>query len=163
MKKTLFTAAIASGLLIAGAANAEGLMVEGNLAKAYDISGVELGVGYNFENERLRFTPIIGGFLYQGDNDRYYMDQMSNGARCRDSQTGRFAKKEFCDNGKVAWYGKAEVAVKFAQTWEVGAGYRASDIESSAYGLLAVKFSPHGRVQFSGGQDYYAVGVRFSY
>src|SRR3546814_5054728 len=71
-------------------AMANGIMVEANGARAHGRWGGELGLGYTLSAGGFSLRPIVGAFIYQGDNDRYYEDDLSNGqTRCRDSTNGQ--------------------------------------------------------------------------
>ena len=146
---------------IATAAHADGVVVEANGARAHGVWGGELGVGYAFEVSGFTLRPMVGGFVYKGDNDRYYKDQLSNGqTRCRDSQTGYFTKDVKCDNTAVKAYGKIEATYTFPMFAEVGAGARFSGDKVRPYGTASFAVAPKIRVKGNIGDQYYALGLR---
>jgi len=157
-KISLIAVAAVICAISAGQSHAQNWVVELNYANVDDTSGAELGFGRDFGNSRFRVTPQLGLFVYQGDNDRYYIDTFSNGTeRCRDSQTGQFADDSRCNNSETKAYGKLEGAVTLGQSWELGIGARFSD-DTTPYGLITKKFSGNGLVKAFAGEDYYAVG-----
>ena len=50
--------------------------VEANVARADSEWGAELGAGYSFKLKGLAIRPMGGVLVYQGDNDRYYQDDI---------------------------------------------------------------------------------------
>lgn len=157
--KSIFSATlVVAAALLAGAAHAQPFVFEANGARAGNLNGGELGVGYSALSEHFRLTPIVGAFLYQGDNDRYRQETFSNGTEvCRDTTNGQFAKKENCDNTAVKAYGKLEAAARFKQ-FEIGAGVRVSS-ETTAYGLASFEISDQLALKAFAGKDYYGAGV----
>jgi hypothetical protein len=136
---------------------------EATLAQVGDVTGAELGLGYRFALGGLRITPIVGAFIYQGENDRYRLEEFSNGNEaCRDLTNGRFADKENCDNSAVQAYGKVEAVYRVADRVEIGAGYRFSE-EGAPYGTVAVALSPGILLKLNGGADYVGGGVSFGF
>ncbi|WP_209316038.1 MULTISPECIES: hypothetical protein [unclassified Brevundimonas] len=134
------------------------LMLEANIAKASDLTGAELGVGWRFNAGNFHLTPAIGALIYQGDNDRYQIYQQSNGARCRDTTNGQYARSELCDSTAAAAYGRIEATVHWRNV-EFGAGYRISDIESAPYGTIALRVSEMVAIKANLGEDYIGAGV----
>lgn len=163
MKKVIWSA-VASAALAMGytpAVSAKGLMVEANGARAQGEWGGEFGVGYAFGAGGFRLRPIVGVFVFAGDNDRYYTDELSNGQeRCRDSNNGQFAKDSKCDNTKVKPYGKVEATYSIPLFGEVGVGARFSSSKVRAYGTAAVPLAPKIALKANVGDRYYAVGLR---
>src|SRR3546814_16909371 len=106
-------------------AMANGIMVEANGARAHGRWGGELGLGYTLSAGGFSLRPIVGAFIYQGDNDRYYEDDLSNDkTRCRDSTNGQFAKDDLYDNTAVKAYGKLEVHYSITPVAAHGGGAR---------------------------------------
>lgn len=80
MKKLATAVLAAISLAWASApAFASSIVVEANGARAHDVWGGELGLGYNLTLGGFTLRPIAGAFVYQGDNDRYQIDHFSNG------------------------------------------------------------------------------------
>jgi len=153
--------ALASALFTFGAnqARAEHWVADLNYANIMDTRGAEVSIGRDFRNSRFRLTPQLGLLVYQGKNDRYYVDTFSNGTeRCRDSHNGQLADDSYCNNSKVKAYGKLEAAVTLGQSWEVGAGFRFSD-DTTPYGVVSKTFNNNGLIKAFAGEDYYGVGV----
>lgn len=162
MRKVLY-GAIAAALAIGlpASANANGLTLEANGARAESVWGGELGVGYNLTFSGFTLRPIVGAFIYRGDNDRYESNTFSNGqTRCRDMRTGQFAADEKCDNTAAKAYGKVEATYTFAGFAEIGGGARYSGDEVRPYGTVAVSLAPKIKVKANAGDKYYALGLR---
>jgi len=139
-------------------AQSNSLMLEANVAKASDLTGAELGIGWRFNAGSFHLTPAVGALIYQGDNDRYQMYQQSNGARCRDTTNGQYARTELCDSTAATAYGRIEATVHWRNV-EIGAGYRISDIESVPYGTVALRVSDMVAIKGNFGNDYIGAGV----
>jgi hypothetical protein len=164
MKKYFAAAAMAVALSAAPAAQANGLLLEGNVARAHSEWGGEVGVGYNLSFGGFTLRPIAGAFIYQGDNDRYYEDTFSNGqSRCRDSETGQFAKDSKCDDAAVKAYGKIEATYTIAGSLELGGGARFSSEKVRPYGTFSFPVSPKLRIKGNAGDRYYAAGLRLDF
>ncbi len=158
MKFLLASTATLAILLSATAASAGSFVVELNGAKVDDISGAELGLGYNLAKGGFRLTPTVGALLYQGDNDRFSTETVSGGRTvCRDHSNGQFAKKENCDDTAAKAYGKLEAAYRF-KSLELGGGVRVSD-DVTPYGALGVYVSDTLAVKGFAGKDYYGAGL----
>jgi hypothetical protein len=157
----LFRAALAFVAVVQAApVMANEVMVEANGAKAQGRWGGELGVGYSLTAGRFSLRPIVGAFIYKGDNDRYYKDTFSNGqTRCRDGETGQFAKDSECNNVAVKAYGKIEATYSIPATVEIGGGARFSGDKVRPYGTMALPLGPKVRVKANGGPKYYALGL----
>lgn len=142
-------------------ASANGIMLEANGARAQGRWGGELGLGYSLSAGGFSLRPIAGAFLHRGDNDRYYMDRFSNGQeRCRDSETGRFAKDSECDNLAVKAYAKIEATYSIPLVAEVGGGARFSGDKVRPYGTVAVPLAPKISLKGNAGPKYYALGLK---
>lgn len=152
--------AVIGTCLFGGHASAQSssLMLEANVAEVADLTGGELGIGWRFNARNFHLTPAVGGFIYQGDNDRYQMYDQSNGARCRDTTNGQYAKKELCDSTAVEAYGRLEATVHWRSV-EFGAGYRVSDSDSAPYGVIAFKVSDNVAIKGNFGSDYIGAGI----
>jgi hypothetical protein len=157
---TLFRAAIAVAAATACVpASANGIMLEANGARANSRWGGELGVGYSITASGFSLRPIIGAFLYKGDNDRYYEQTFSNGqTRCRDGQTGQFASDSECNNVAVKAYAKIEATYTIPLVAEVGGGARFSGDKVRPYGTVAVPLAPKIKLKGNAGPKYYALG-----
>ncbi|PXA90138.1 hypothetical protein DMC25_08350 [Caulobacter sp. D4A] len=137
-------------------------MVELNGAKADDLTGAELGVGYNWTKNKFRLTPIVGGLIYQDDDSRYRTETLNNGNTiCRDRQTGYFADKDRC-SPEIKPYGKLEGAYQVTSKLEFGAGVRVSD-EVAPYGLIGARLTDRVTIKGFGGKDYYGLGLTASF
>ena len=157
MKVIIATAVLSVALVLGSSAHAQSFLIEANVAHAGDLDGGELGVGYSFQNEYFRLTPIVGAFLYKGGNDRYRRETMSNGNEiCRDGTTGAFAKKENCNNTAAKAYGKLEAAVRL-KALELGGGVRVSS-DTTPYGLIGFSASDQLSIKAFAGKDYYGAG-----
>ena len=157
-----YVAAALAGLtcIAPTAANASGIALEANGARAHAVWGGEVGVGYNLTLGGFTLRPIAGAFIYRGDSDRYYMDSFSNGQeRCRDVNTVQFANDAKCDNTAVMPYGKVEATYSFASV-EVGGGARFSSEKVRPYGTIGMTVSPKVKLKGNVGDRYYALGIR---
>lgn len=161
MFKRVLGAGFAAALFAhGGVAAAKGIVIEAAGANAQDRWGGEIGLGYNLSMGGFSLRPIVGAFVYKGDNDRYYEDTFSNGqTRCRDSETGHFAKNSECDNTAVKPYGKVELTYSIPMFAEVGGGARFSSDKVRPYGIVAVPLAPKVRVKGNAGPEYFAVGL----
>lgn len=161
MKKVIAVAIAALAFSAAPIAQANGVAIEANGARAHSVWGGEFGVGYNFTLAGFTLRPIGGAFVYKGDNDRYYEDQFSNGqSRCRDSSTGQFASDAKCDNTAVKAYGKIEATYTLPASVELGGGARFSSEKVRPYGTVSFPIGPKIRVKGNAGDRYYALGLR---
>lgn len=161
MKKMLAMALAATVTTFAPSAFANGVSLEANGARAHSVWGGELGLGYNLEAGGFALRPMVGAFIYEGDNDRYYEDTFSNGqTRCRDSTNGEFASDAKCDNTAVKPYGKIEATYTLAGSLEVGGGARFSSEKVRPYGTVSFPLMPKLRVRGNAGESYYALGLR---
>jgi hypothetical protein len=161
MKKFVAALSLASAIVLPASAQAKGVSIEANGARAHDVWGGELGLAYNLRFAGFTLRPIGGAFIYQGDNDRYQVDQFSNWqSRCRDTTNGQFAADEKCDNTAVKAYGKLELTYTIAGTAEIGGGARFSSEKVRPYGTLSFPVLPKLRVKANAGDSYYAVGLR---
>ncbi|WP_262504463.1 hypothetical protein [Sphingobium sp. KCTC 72723] len=159
---TLFRAAIAVAIATPCLpAMANGIMVEVNGARAHGHWGGELGAGYSLTLGGFSLRPIVGAFVYKGDNDRYYQDSFSNGqTRCRDGQTGQFANDSECNNVAVKAYAKIEATYSIPLMAEVGGGARFSGDKVRPYGTVAVPLAPTIKLKGNAGPKYYALGLK---
>ena len=82
------------------------------------------GIGYSVGKAGLKLTPSVGVFLYQRDNDRYYIDDKGGSELCRDSTNGRYADKEKCDDIAATAYGQVEATytIPCLSPWVWGQG-----------------------------------------
>lgn len=141
------------------AANAQSRWtLEAGGAELYDVTGAELGAGYRFAAGPLRITPMVGGFIYQGDNDRYYFD--SGVDRCRDRTNGQFARTALCDNTAVSAYGKVEATAR-VRNIEFGVGYRVDEEDSIPYGTISFDVSQGMAFKANAGKEYVGVSLVF--
>lgn len=151
-------ASVACAVADQASAQSGSLMLEANGAEVSDVTGAELGIGWRFNAGNFHVTPAVGGFIYQGDNDRYQMYDQVNGARCRDTTNGQYAKEELCDNTAVDAYGRIEATLHWRNV-EFGAGYRVADIDSAPYGTVAFRVANGVAIKGNFGSDYIGVGV----
>ena len=151
-------AALSACALASSAQAQSGATFEAGAAQLYDVTGVELGVGYRFAAGPIRITPSIGGFIYQGDNDRYYFDDSVD--RCRDSTNGQFARTPLCDNTAVSAYGRLEATARISSV-EFGVGYRVDEDDSIPYGTAAFDMSPRMALKANAGEDYIGLALVF--
>lgn len=143
---------------------ANGIALEANGARAHGVWGGELGIGYSLTAGGFSLRPMVGAFIYQGDNDRYYEDTFSNGqTRCRDGNTGRFANDAKCDNTAVKAYGRVEATYSIPLVAEVGGGARFSSDKVRPYGTVAIPLAPKIRLKGNAGPKYYAAGLRVGF
>lgn len=164
MKFHVFTALAAASLLVPASANANNIAVEANGARAHEVWGGELGIGYNLSKGPFTLRPMVGAFVYQGDNDRYNNQTFSNGQTvCRDNTNGQFAASERCDNTAVKPYAKLEATVTLAGVTEVGGGARFSSDKVRPYGTAAFSLMPKLKIKANGGPEYYSVGLLASF
>lgn len=161
MKKLAAVALASAAALQCAPALANGLTLEANGARAHGHWGAELGAGYTLSAGGFSLRPIVGAFIYRGDNDRYYDDTFSNGqTRCRDSETGQFAKDSKCDNTAVKAYGKIEATYSIPLVAEIGGGARFSSDKVRPYGTVAVPLAPRISLKGNAGPKYYALGLK---
>lgn len=162
MKMRLLSAALAATLACVSpiVANAQsGLVAEAGYAEAFEVQGAELGLGWRFSARNFHLTPVVGGFVYQADNDRYYRDTLGNGqTRCRDGSNGQFARDNLCNDGAVDAYGRLEATFNIRQV-EAGVGYRVSEEDSVPYGTVSVKFGDMWALKINAGEDYVGAGL----
>ena len=161
--KSMTKAALAAASLFAlpAAASAQGVVLEANAARAHDRWGGELGIGYRIAMGGFVITPAVGAFIFQGDNDRYYMDEFSNGQeRCRDSTNGQFVDDELCNNIAAKAYGRLEATYTIPATgFQFGGGARFSSEKVRPYGTIAVPLGPKLKLKGNVGDKYYALGI----
>jgi hypothetical protein len=159
LKRLLPLAVLAAVVATCPSAEAKGWEVELNGAKVQDLSGAELGLGYDLGGSKFRLTPIVGALLYQGDNDRYRDETLSNGRRvCRDRTNGQFADKENCNNLAARAYGKLEAGYRLSPSLELAAGVRVGG-ETTPYGAISVLASDKLALKGFAGKDYYGAGL----
>lgn len=148
----------------AGSAQASNFGFEANAARANSVWGGELGVAYSIKLSGFTLRPIVGAFLYQGDNDRYFRQTFSNGREvCRDSTNGRFADDELCNNLAAKAYGKIEASYTIASGPELGAGGRFDGDKVRPYGFIAIPVGPAFRLRGNVGDGYYAAGLTLNF
>lgn len=139
---------------------ANGLALEANGARANGRWGGELGIGYAVSAAGFSLRPMIGAFIYKGDNDRYAESTFSNGqTRCRDLRTGQFAKDEECNDLAAKFYGRIEATYSIPLVAEVGGGARFSGDKVRPYGTIAIPLAPRIRLKGNAGPKYYALGL----
>ncbi len=158
--KAYVAAALAAVLSCATTPAAAQITLEGNGARADGEWGGELGIGYAVGAAGFKVTPIVGAFVYAGDNDRYYEDDNGGNPRCRDGDTGRYAKSSYCDNTAVNIYGKVEATYSIPLIATIGAGVRFSERDTTPYGTVALPITPGLKVKGNIGDGFYAVGLR---
>tara|TARA_B100000678_G_scaffold273966_1_gene264719 strand:+ start:723 stop:1217 length:495 start_codon:yes stop_codon:yes gene_type:complete len=135
--------------------------VEGNVARADSEWGAELGVGYSLKSSGFAIRPMGGVLIYQGDNDRYYDDDIGGGdTRCRDRTSGQFADDDKCNNTAVKAYAKLEATYTLLGSAEFGLGARYSGDDVQPYGMVSFPVAPRIRIKANAGDDYYALGLR---
>lgn len=156
----LRTIASAAATLFLAQPALAGVALEANGARADGRWGGELGIGYSLGLDGFSFTPIVGGFVYQGDNDRFYMDDNGGNPRCRDSLNGQYAADSECDNTVVRAYGKVEATYSISLGPELGGGVRVSKGNMAPYGTLAFPLAPMVKLKGNVGDGYYALGLR---
>ncbi|MBX9576112.1 MAG: hypothetical protein K2X07_10785 [Caulobacteraceae bacterium] len=159
--KLHLTAATAALLVCALATSVEaqsGVAFEAGAAQLYDVTGAELGVGYRFAIGPVRFTPTVGGFIYQGENDRYYFDDSAD--RCRDRTNGQFARTVLCDATAVSAYGRLEATARFRGV-EFGVGYRVDEEDGIAYGTASFDVSERMAIKANAGEEYVGLALVF--
>lgn len=160
--KSIFTASLVAATAAcllsttAQAQSSSGLTLEAGYAEAFEVQGAEVGAGWRMSAGPLHFTPTIGAFIYQSDNDRYYMDASVD--RCRDRTNGRFARDVQCNDAAVAAFGRLEATASF-RNLEAGVGYRIAEEDSVAYGTISAKVGEAWVLKANAGQDYVGFGV----
>ena len=125
-----------------------------------DQQGFDIGIGYNIASSGFNFTPMVGGFVYQGNNDRYYLDASAD--RCRDRTNGQFATTSLCDATEVELYGKLEATYEFDQ-FEIGGGYRFSEDVSTPYFTASYRAPSGAGLTANYGDDYVSVGITYKH
>jgi hypothetical protein len=163
IKKIWGVAAAAVLAINCAPASAKGIVIEANGARAHGEWGGELGLGYNLSMAGFTLRPIVGAFIYPGDNDRYYMDDVGSSERCRDSTNGQFADTDKCNNTAVKPYGKIEATYTIPLFAEIGAGARFSSDKVRPYGTASVPLGPMIRLKGNAGPKYYAAGLRVGF
>lgn len=159
MKKYVVAALTAALSTLAVPAPAQ-ITAEANGARADAQWGGELGIGYGVGAAGFKLTPMIGALIYAGENDRYYQDDNGGNPRCRDGDTGRYAKSSLCDNTAVNVYGKVEATYSIPLVATIGAGVRFSERDTTPYGTVAFPITPGLKVKGNIGDGYYALGLR---
>lgn len=160
MKKYLFAGALLCAF--PGAAQAQ-ILLEANGAYVTDEWGGELGAGY-----RIDLLPGFdlslggGGFFHEGDNDRYFLDNNGGNERCRNFDTGQYARSSQCNNTDIDLYGRAEATYTIPFAASIGAGVRVGR-DVIPYGTASFPLLPSLRVKGNAGPDYYAIGLRASF
>ena len=163
MKNHIAVAAALFAMAAGSAAQAHSWAVELNGAKMDELKGAEVGFGRNLEFSKLRVTPMVGAFIYRGDNDRYRRETFANGATvCRDLTNGRFSDKENCDNTAVKGYGKLEGAFRFTKSFELGGGVRVGG-GTQPYATASVFLTNNVAIKAFGSKDYYGAGLSPSF
>ena len=117
-------------LTLPATASAQGVAIEGNLARAQGHWGGELGIGYGFRAGPITLRPI-GGLLIHSDNDER----------------------------EVKPYAKAEATVTIPALAEVGAGARISGDRTRIYGTAAFDLLPKLKLKGNLGDRYAAIGI----
>lgn len=164
MKLKWFLAAAYISLAAPTIAHANSVTLEANGARAHDVWGGEIGVGYSVTKGPFTLRPMVGAFVYQGDNDRYSRQTFNNGQTvCRDTTNGQFAASERCDNTAAKAYAKVEATVSITGVAELGGGARFSSDKVRPYGTAAFSLLPKLKLKANGGPEYYAVGLLASF
>jgi hypothetical protein len=158
--RSICLAAFGAALTFLSSPAAAQLTAEGNGARAEDRWGGELGIGYGLGAAGFKLTPLVGAFLYAGDNDRYARDDNGGSSRCRDTETGRYADDDSCSNTVVKPYAKLEATYAIPLVATVGAGLRVSEAATTPYGTLAFTLAPAIKLKGNVGDGYYALGLR---
>lgn len=158
--KKFVVAALAAALSTAAVPAAAQITAEANGARADAQWGGELGLGYGIGAAGFKLTPMIGALIYAGENDRYFQDDNGGNPRCRDGETGRYAKSSLCDNTAVNIYGKVEATYSIPLVATIGAGIRFSERDTTPYGTVAFPITPGLKVKGNVGDGYYALGLR---
>lgn len=117
-------------LAIPGAASAEGVAIEGNLARAQGHWGGELGAGYGFRAGPITLRPVGGLLIHSDDDER-----------------------------EVKPYAKAEATVTIPAFAELGAGARISGDRTRIYGTAAFDLLPKLKLKGNLGDRYAAIGI----
>lgn len=154
----MVTAVFAVFLGTSAASQESGWTGELNFAEVAEVSGVEIGVGYYFRSGQFRVTPILGGFVYQGELVGF---QSESGGICRDLSNGQFSESENCDATEIEGYGKLEANIAL-DAFEIGFGYRTSDRSDDLYGMLGARVGPNGAIRVNVGEEYVALSLSFS-
>jgi len=165
MNRHILTLAMFSAM-IGGhqAAYASGFGAELTGGKSAGTWGAEIGVGYGLAIGPISIKPVVGAFIYKGDNDRYYNQTLNNGqTRCRDSTNGQFAKDRLCNDTAALFYGKVEATVTIPAVAELGVGARYLDEKVRPYGIVAVPIAPKIKFVGAGGEDYFSAGLRVGF
>lgn len=162
MKTSIGTAALALAAACATPAAAQ-IGVEANGARADGRWGGELGVGYAITLlPGLKVTPAAGALIYAEDNGRYYFYDNGGSRACRDSDTGRYADKDRCDNTRLRAYGRVEATYTIPLAMTLGVGARISD-DVVPYGTIAFPIAPRLQLKGNAGDGYYAAGLRLGF
>ena len=162
-KLTLLAGAALALTFVPTSARAQ-VALEANGAYADNVWGGELGLAYGIGAGGFTLRPGGGLFLYEGDNDRYYNDDLGNGqSRCRDSTNGLFADDSNCINIAVKAYARLEATYTIPGGPELGVGGRYSGDEIRPYGTISFAIAPRIRLKGNVGDDYYAAGLRFDF
>lgn len=129
--------------------------LEAGVARSEETWGGEFGMGYSIVSiGNFRVTPAVGAFLYGGDNDRYYMDNNGGNPRCRDSETGRYAASEKCDNLALKAFGRVEMTYTTRTSIMLGVGGRYFVGRLRPFGTMSVALTPTISLKANGGSDY---------
>ncbi len=147
--------------LLPAAAQAQ-ISVEGNLARAEGEWGAEAGAAYNLPLlPGVTLRPGGGVFIYERENDRYFIDRFDDGdGRCRDVTNGEFADSDLCGNTAIRAYARLEGTYTLLGTTEVGVGGRYSGNAVRPYVTASFPVLPRVRVKANGGERYLALGLR---
>ncbi|WP_235506430.1 hypothetical protein [Altererythrobacter sp. Root672] len=151
---------MAAMFMYAAPASAQ-VVLEANGANSEDLWGGELGVGYSIVSAGgFRVTPSVGAFLYQGDDDRYYLDDNGGNPRCRDSTNGQYADTKLCDDTAAEFYARAEATYSIPAGFTFGGGVRYMADEFRPYGTLAIPLAPKLLIKGNAGPEYFAAGLQ---
>ncbi len=162
------TITISAALALASPAFASNVTGEINGAYIAHTWGGELGAGYHLNTPALpgfNITPVVGAFIYKGNNARYYVDTFPNGqSRCRDRTDGQFANSGLCGDTSYAAYGRLEASYSFAGV-SLGGGARYDTLVEKVrpYGTVSIPLAPGMRIKANGWKDYYSLGIAVNY
>ncbi|KLI63057.1 hypothetical protein AAV99_13100 [Aurantiacibacter marinus] len=138
------------------------MSAEANLARAEGEWGAEVGAAYSLPLlPGFTLRPGGGVFVYERENDRYFIDRFDDGdGRCRDITNGQFADSDLCGNTSVSAYARLEGTYTLLGTTEVGIGGRLSGDGLRPYATASFPVLPRVRVKANGGDRYFALGLR---
>lgn len=162
--RLIYNALLATGLAAVATPSFAQTVLEANVARADDRWGGEIGAGYTVINiGGFGLTPAVGAFIFEGDNDRYSLDDNGGNPRCRDTSNGQYADSELCNNLDAKFYGRVELTYMLPASVTLGGGVRYMSDDFVPYGTVAVPIGGSLQIKGNAGPDYFAGGLNLRF